>query len=160
MNLHILRHAKTEPFSDSGEDFDRVLLKKGVKQAEEMSNFFAEHNVNPQAIYCSDAKRTRQTLSLVKKGLSTENISYHSELYLSSLRRLLDFVWEIDTNLKEVMIVGHNNGLSELISYFTDVFIDLSTCEFVTLEFECESAKETSKGNGKITLQFHPKVSG
>lgn len=57
------------------------------------------------------------------------------------------------------MIIGHNNGLSELASYFTEEFIDLSTCEYICITFDIQSWKETSKGNGIISDRFHPKVS-
>lgn len=159
MKLHLLRHAKTEPFSDSGKDLDRVLLKKGIAQAKDMAAFLKNASLNTKTVYCSDAKRTRQTLALIKDDCNFETIHYKSELYLSELSDLLNFVWSLPSE-EEIFILGHNNGLSELVTYFTEEFIELSTCEYISIDFSVASWKETSKGNGSISARFHPQALG
>jgi phosphohistidine phosphatase len=157
MKLHLLRHAKTEPFSDSGKDFDRKLMKKGILQAENIAHYFKSKNFHPTHIYCSDAARTRQTIKIVKEGNEFTTVKYLDKLYLAESPQLLSFIWEEKHN-EELLIIGHNNGLSDLASYFTGEFIDLSTCEYICISFEISSWEETSKGNGTITERYHPKI--
>ena len=61
-------------------------------------------------------------------------------------------------NSKDIFIIGHNNGLSDFASYLTDDYIDLKTCDFVTIDFEIDTWQEASKGLGKVTNRFHPLV--
>ncbi len=157
MKLHLLRHAKTEPFSDSGKDFDRKLMQKGILQAENIALYFKSKNFQPAHIYCSDAARTRQTIKIVKEGNEFTTVKYLDKLYLAESPQLLSFIWEQKQN-EDLFIIGHNNGLSDLASYFTGEFIDLSTCEYICISFEIDSWEETSKGNGTITERYHPKI--
>ena len=39
-----------------------------------------------------------------------------------------------------------------------DDFIDLSTCDFVTIQFNIENWNEISKGLGVVIERFHPLV--
>lgn len=159
MRLHILRHAKTDPFSDSGKDFERKLLKKGELQSLEMGKYFNQKGINPPFIFCSSGVRARQTISTIKKVHSFDTeIVYLDEFYLCEKEVLLTFIWE-QNHGEDILIVGHNNGLSDFASYLAGDFIDLKTCEFISIEFEVENWKETSKGMGVIRDHFHPKVS-
>ena len=126
MKLHLLRHAKTEPFSDSGKDFDRKLMQKGILQAENIALYFKSKNFQPTQIFCSEAARTRQTIKIVKEGNEFTTVKYLDKLYLAESPKLLSFIWEQKQN-ENLFIIGHNNGLSDLASYFTGEFIDLST---------------------------------
>jgi len=157
MKLHLLRHAKTEPFSESGKDFDRKLMQKGILQAENIALYFKSKNFQPIHIYCSDAARTRQTINIVNEGNEFKKIKYLDKLYLAESPKLLSFIWEQKQN-EDLFIIGHNNGLSDLASYFTGEFNDLSTCEYICISFEIDSWEETSKGNGIITERYHPKI--
>ena len=95
MQLHILRHAKTDPLSSSGKDFDRKLLKKGQLQAEEMARYFSENQINPGHIFCSTAVRAKETLTSIQKlhTFDTE-IVFVPEFYLCEQGVLLDFLWK------------------------------------------------------------------
>ncbi len=158
MRLHILRHAKTDPFSISGKDFDRELLKKGLLQARRMGDFFMTKEISPLHIYSSSAVRARQTIEIIKKEnpFGTE-IIFLDEFYLCEKDVLLKFLWE-QNHADDILIIGHNNGLSDFAGYLVDDFIDLKTCEFLSLEFDCENWQETSKGTATIREHFHPNL--
>lgn len=157
MKLHILRHAKTEPISNSGKDFDRALLKKGILQSESMSTYFAENNISPQHVFCSDAKRTRQTASYLKDTIAFQEIQYIHDLYLSSHETILKFLCSKSGN-SEILLIGHNNGISDLVNYLTDEFTDLQTCEYVCIDLSISDWAETSRSTGKIIDRHHPQV--
>lgn len=157
MKLHLLRHGKTEVFSESGKDFDRALAQKGIQQAEMIGEYLNSISINSIPVFCSDATRTRQTLSQLKKKIEFTDVKYKHELYLAEANELLEFIWNLDSQ-NDLFIIGHNNGLSDLAGYFTDEFIDLSTCEYICIRFDIDNWKETSKGNGIISDRFHPQA--
>lgn len=158
MRLHLLRHAKTDQFSISGKDFDRELLKKGLLQASSMGEFFNSKNINPSHIFCSSGVRARQTIEAIKKEHTFDSkVIFLDELYLCEKEVLLKFLGE-QNHGEDILIVGHNNGLSDFAGYLIDDFIDLKTCEFVSLEFEAKNWQETSKGTAIVRENFHPTV--
>lgn len=57
LELHVLRHAKTEQFSPTGKDFDRSLMKKGLRQRDDLAVFFKKVN-QVNVVWCSSATRT------------------------------------------------------------------------------------------------------
>ena len=158
MKLHLLRHAKTDQNSSTGKDFDRKLLKKGKDQSTEMGKYLKEQNFNPSKIICSTAARTRETITLIQKEHKfISKIEYVDEIYLAEKDKLFSIVSNIFGS-EDVFIIGHNNGLSDLASYLMDDFIDLSTCDFVTIQFNIENWNEISKGLGVVIERFHPLV--
>lgn len=155
MKLHLLRHAKTEIQSLSGKDFDRTLMTKGLIQANLAGQFLKDSGVQIKETYCSDAARTQQTLSIVAKSVDCGKVILKHELYLADRETLLALLWKIKHN-KDLLIIGHNDGLSELASYLTDQYIHLKTCGYVSIEFMADSWKETSMGTGTIVSDYRP----
>ena len=157
LTLHILRHAKTNPLSDSGKDFDRNLLEKGVNQAKSLGGYFKINNFQANKLYCSSALRTRKTISEVNKIHVFDNkIAYREELYLASLENLLDFIW-IQEGEGSVFIIGHNEGVSDLVTYLTGTHVEIKTGTFVSISFDLNSWGKISASNGKVEDYFSPK---
>lgn len=155
LDLHILRHAKTEQFSPSGKDFDRYLMEKGLRQREELKHFF-EGVQGIEQVWCSSANRTRQTLEpLLGSGLPEP--LYSDTLYLCSYQELLKLLWEKATS-KSILIVGHNFGISDLVNYFCDSDIELRTGQYVHITFECKDWSEVFRGTGTIAEVYRPEV--
>jgi phosphohistidine phosphatase len=158
VKLYLLRHAKTEKFSTSGKDFDRKLMEKGIRQSSEMLKFLEVKSFENINLYCSAAQRAKETFDLVCSELIFNQISFHQELYLAGLEDLLQFIWNLKSQ-KDIFIIGHNEGLSELASYLSGSFMNLKTCGYLQLEFDCESSEEISKDCGLIRESYRPEVS-
>jgi len=157
LTLHILRHANTLSSSSTGQDFDRELSSKGLQQSEVLGSFFKMNNLQPEVIFCSSAKRTRQTLKQIQNIFQFENrIKFKDELYLASMGEMFDLVSNLKSK-KDALIIGHNNGISDLVTYLTDDFIDVPTCTFVSLSFDTSNWQEISKGMAKMDVYFSPK---
>jgi phosphohistidine phosphatase len=157
--LHVLRHAKTEVQSALKKDFDRALIEKGELQAASVGDYFSE-NLPKCSTHCSTSKRTRQTIKLVEKAMKESSekigkITFSDELYLASKDNLLSYIWNLGIT-KHVLLIGHNEGLSELVSYLSGQFTNLSTGDYICLEFECENWNETSFETGKVISNFSP----
>ena len=81
----------------------------------------AESGVRPQLVLCSTATRARRTLELVLPSLDTTGssdgepvVSFDAGLYHASADALLECVRELDMDVDDVLIVGHNPGLQDL----------------------------------------------
>lgn len=157
LKLTLIRHAKTNQISDSGLDYDRNLLPKGIKQGNILDEYFHVKKSQFDAILVSSANRTRQTFEIIKRNFESEKVTYLDQFYLCSYKELFDEICTKDT-MKNILIIGHNFGISDLASYLSDKSIELRTSEVIELSFPIESWIELSKGMGNITDQFHPLV--
>ncbi len=153
LHLHILRHAKTEQISPTGKDFDRFLMKKGLRQREDLKVFFNTVS-GIDHVWCSSAKRTRETLEPFE-GLPEPQ--FFDDLYLCSHQTILKMLWE--SNLEgDVLLIGHNFGISDLVNYFCDSDVELRTGQYVRISFECSDWKETFRGTGTMAQLYRPEV--
>ena len=118
-HLMLLRHAKTERDSPTGNDRDRRLNARGHDDAPTLGRYLAAHRLVPQCVLVSPATRARETWDLVKDELPGTPPHYVvQELYGADPTELLHIV-RIAPQLVEgastdrLMIVGHNPGLHE-----------------------------------------------
>ncbi len=155
MILHIIRHGKTNQESPTDKDFDRELLEKGIKQSELLGDY-----VKAPAdcvVYCSSARRTIQTFEIANKSWDLKHVNIVEDLYLCSRDHLLKLVFSQEHN-HDLMIVGHNFGISDLASYFLEDNIELRTGEYLALEFDIDNWKEASRGLATIRDRYRPRV--
>ena len=153
MKLHLLRHAKTNQISPTGKDFDRELLPKAYEQCAELKRYLQDHPIAPKHILCSSAVRTRQTLDQIKAFFADVPVTFLDELYLASAGELLKIINELQSP-EDVLLIGHNEGISELASELSAAFILLKTCGLVSLEFPFESSAMVSKETGVLVGSF------
>lgn len=157
MKLHILRHAKTQLITPSQKDFDRVLLPKGIEQSKRMGVYLNEKLSRKITVYCSTSARTQQTAKIVQEKFEFRDLRLTDQLYHADLMSLLDFIWKLEGK-EDILLIGHNDGISDLASYFTDEYIGLQTAGYCCIEFDSETWKNTSKGLGRVVDSFRPKV--
>jgi phosphohistidine phosphatase len=155
MRLHILRHGKTNPTSKTGKDFDRELLPKGIKQCEALKAYL--NRLNIATVWCSSAARTTETAALVLNE-NHPTPKYSDDFYLASKQSILQKIWSQQSS-EDVLIIGHNFGISDVATYFTDQPVELRTGEYICIKFDCDSWNETSMGLGIILDRYRPKVS-
>ena len=154
MKIHILRHAKTNAESFSGKDKDRKLSTKGIKQTKcflkEKSN-----SITNVLVLCSDAERTKETLSLIDIKDNPFKKRHLEELYLASCSEIENIIREQKTE-GDLFIIGHNFGLSDFVSkaLFTDFY--LKTCEYICLEVDIEKWKDYIEGAAVKIDSFRP----
>lgn len=157
MKIHLLRHAKTEQLSTSGKDFDRKLKDRGALQSKEMAQFLSSNEIHSLETWCSTAKRTRQTFSYLSDVLNPSQLEFMDDLYLCEQETFLKKLWDLNQT-NDLFIIGHNDGLSDLASYFADEMIHLCTCEYICFSFSADSWAELSRGTGIIANRFRPQA--
>jgi phosphohistidine phosphatase len=145
--LHFLRHAKTNQVSPTGRDFDRELLPRGYEQLSELRSKLAQSPITVTRVFCSSAKRTRQTWTEIADLFPNATISFHDELYLASASELLTFL-SSKNSPQTSLLIGHNEGLSDLATYLTGSDIHLKTCGYLQLSFPFDHSGFISASTG------------
>jgi phosphohistidine phosphatase len=153
--LQILRHAKTEKQKIGQKDFDRELTIRGLGQIADLIQQQREHLEKVERILVSPAKRTRMTLEQLKTPLHPAFVVFQESLYLASLSGLIQTIEEQEDSLENILLIGHNNGLSELVTYLTNDYHDLPTSAFVVLEMEINSWKHLTKGIALLKTKYY-----
>jgi len=79
------------------------------------------------------------------------------DLYLCEQETFLKKLWDLNHE-NDLFIIGHNDGLSDLASYFAVEMIHLSTCEYICFSFLADSWAELSRRTGTIANRFRPQA--
>lgn len=112
--LILLRHGKAERDSKSGEDFDRKLTDRGVREATAMAANLADLGLIPDIVLVSPAKRTRETWAAAQAAFPNSAARVEQLLYLAEERVVRELAEAAGQSSRTVMVVGHNPGLQEL----------------------------------------------
>jgi phosphohistidine phosphatase len=155
MKLHLLRHCKTETITSTGKDFDRKLMPKGVAQSKLLAEFFNQQTFDDCLYFSSSSARTRETVTRTFSKTIQKEVQYKDELYLASAADLVQFVNSLGAT-SEVFIIGHNEGLSDLVHYLTEEPIELQTGDYISIQFDVENSSMISAGTGIKAEYFHP----
>jgi phosphohistidine phosphatase len=110
--LILMRHAKTEPWTEGIDDFARALTPQGHEDALRMAGEILAAGWSPERILVSSARRARETCAEVASVMSGEKVRPMESLYLTGVRGLTEAVVEND-RAGTLMVIGHNPGLHD-----------------------------------------------
>lgn len=115
-HLILIRHAKSSWGDDDTDDYDRVLKKRGRRDALRIGAFLQDQGIFPDCIWCSSAERARLTLKGMRKewDIERERIRYRRDLYQCSVTDVLSHLTQTHDSIRELMIIGHNPCLEDL----------------------------------------------
>ena len=167
--LYLLRHAKSAWENPSLSDFDRPLNKRGKENLPGLANLAAMLNSPPELILTSPSRRTLDTLTGFCRGMSTLfKIEEEKELYHASKEEILSRIQEVPEKIQRLLIVGHNPGLEEFISWIltgsiVSIPLQITTGSFVQMNLNIslwsEIAPETATLQLMIPGRFSSKLS-
>lgn len=156
--LVLMRHAKSSWDDLTLPDFDRTLNKRGKESAPRMGQFFKEKNFEPDLILCSPAKRTKQTATLFLEAAGLEEpVHFDQRIYEADVARLLDVLADIEENRRNVLIIGHNPGMSDLNEFLTGQFEDFTTATIAQLTLSSPKWNEIKPRSGNLDWIKRPK---
>ncbi len=158
--LYICRHAKSSWKFQEMSDFDRPLNKRGTKDAPFMGKLLAKRNIKPDIILSSPAKRAITTARTVATeiGYPAKKIKEETHIYDARLGYLIDLVQTLPDEANEVMIFGHNPGVTALNNVISKEYIDnIPTSGMVELEFDFNKWCEIEMQSGKLVRYEFPK---
>lgn len=135
----ICRHAETKDPYPLQPDFERELTVNGFKQARETGIWLREKFSKVDYILSSPAKRAQATVRIIAERLyfDEEEIKYDPELYNAREHQLLQSLSTIPQEVKTVLLVAHNPGITALARELTNKVIGyLEPSNVVTIEIE------------------------
>lgn len=162
--IMLMRHAKSD-WKTHAADIDRPLNRRGRRDAERMGIYLGDNKLIPDRVVISAAQRTRETADLLLSNLSVPDKSriIDKELYLAGLETLLNIIEEYAVENKRLLILAHNPGMDELVSYLASEPLSytmngklMTTCALAC--FQLDSLDALNKpGMGKLTCLLRPK---
>jgi phosphohistidine phosphatase len=116
--LILLRHAEADR-DDAGGDINRPLTPRGIESIGLLGESLRSRGERVQKIYSSTAVRAVQTARGLCSylGYDARDIVQDKGLYLASPDELLDFLAACPDTSERVLLVGHNPGLQNLMTY-------------------------------------------
>ena len=157
--LTLIRHAKSSWNNPSLTDFDRPLNKRGIRDAPKVGTAIEQAGISFDRVLCSDARRARQTLSLLSHGVTVDDdvIEYRHDMYGASAHHLLSCIAEQADSVSDIALVGHNPGMEDLANNLADEHIGaMSTCNVVQIEFDCDSWSDLSSASATVAFIIRP----
>lgn len=137
----LLRHAKSSHHNLSLNDHDRPLNPRGERDAPVMGRRLTHKGGRPTLILTSTAVRARQTARLFAQaiGYPIEFIQSERELYLADPDIILDVIAGQDDAFDDLVVCGHNPGMTQLASDLSGTYIDnVPTCGLVVVVAEID----------------------
>ena len=159
--LYVLRHAKSS-WDDPGErDHERPLAPRGHRAVKLLAQYVRDHQIRPELILCSTARRAVETLQGVDPP--GERV-IESLLYGAGYDQLVERLRQVPAERRSVMIVGHNPALQVLVlrlarsgEWLEDIRNKYPTGALATLDFAVPWG-EIVEGSATLTDYVSPKA--
>ena len=132
-------------------DFDRPLKPRGSEAAEQIGIRLGAEKLNEPLVICSPAVRTRETAQIVLQsaGLHADQ-QFDERIYEASLRDLVQVMAGIPDERQIAILIGHNPGLEELLTFLTGESRRMPTCALAKIQLEIESWKDVKAGKESL----------
>ena len=155
--ITLVRHGKAEMPRIGGNDFERVLVRRGIQNSEEIGAFMLTHKMLPDLFLVSPAARTRQTYELMSLNWpKPPMVKYQDKLYEASADTLLDLILEYGRDLENIAVVGHNPSLVVLLIHLVGMVggeINLGyfpTCCVADIGFDTQKIGNIDPEDGRL----------
>jgi phosphohistidine phosphatase len=157
--LYLLRHAKSSWDQPELPDHDRPLAGRGRRATKALRRYLLEHDIAPELVLCSTARRARETLERIEPALGAPTVRHEPALYAAGARALLDRLRHVPDAVASVMLVGHDPGIEELAETLTGgpVASKFPTAALATLELPGASWRDTGPATAKLIAFVSPR---
>jgi len=168
LRLLLLRHAKSDWTNPGLSDIDRPLNARGRAAAPLMGAHMASHQLQPDRILCSVARRTRETLALLLPHLASDvDIRITRDLYGEAEDDYIDTIRAPGRAARKLLVIGHNPGLQatalELIgngnpALKEEIERKFPTAALAVVDFPHHRWSEIGPRTGRVVAFFQPKL--
>ena len=116
-------------------DFDRPLSKRGISNAIQLSGYIQKHSIAFDLVLSSPSERTQSTLDLILSSLDPiPTTTLKESIYHASASSLSQLIKELDDEINNLLIIGHNPGLHILTETLTnESIVKFPTCAFAKI---------------------------
>ena len=133
----MLRHAKSDQYSEAGSDHERRLNPRGVQSAPRMAGALADRGWVPDRVISSDATRTRETWEGMADRIGgSPEVEFKRSFYLAGPREVATTLRTLPVDVGTVMVIGHNPGWEDVVGRLSGVRVSMTTCNAVLLELD------------------------
>lgn len=153
-NLILVRHAKSSWEYDVI-DHERPLKTRGINDANLIASRFDRKLLNIDLVLVSDAMRTKLTSEIFINilNIDAEIVKQSHDLYDFSGEYLTRVIKNIEDNVGNVMIFGHNYAITNFVNTYGSLYFDnVPTSGLVWIEFSTNKWCDINKGNTKFHL--------
>jgi len=160
--LLVMRHAKSS-WEDRGiKDHDRPLNPRGARDAPRMGRLIVEEDLVPDLIISSSAVRALSTAELAAGEFAEDvDIEITRDLYLASPHTYLEVLEELGGQAERVMVVGHNPGISALVTMVTGILEEMPTGTLAAVGLDIETWDRLNPATeGELVGFWRPKELG
>jgi len=158
--LTIVRHAKSSWDNPGLSDRDRPLNKRGERNAPEMGARIREHGIRPSLIVSSPAIRAWSTARIIATAIAypIEFLQRERSLYLASVDEILDVIAAQDEGFNNLMLVGHNPGLTQFANFLSPGLTNnLPTAGVVAVEIDRDDWNLYERPPTRLLVHDYPK---
>jgi len=157
--LLLLRHAKSSWKDESLADHERPLNKRGKQDAPRVGEWLQSEGLQPDLILCSTAARARETIDLASEAADYHwEIEYREDLYAFEPGAFLHALKSLPDHYDQVMLVGHNPAMEELVTGLTGSYQSMSTAALAHVDLPIEHWSEISFGmRARLVNLWRPK---
>jgi len=135
--LLLLRHAKSSWKNSDLTDHDRLLNKRGERDAPRMGRLLRETGLIPGQIISSTARRARDTAALIAEQSGfTGAVELNSNLYHAGPEALATVLRELYYEDDPVLLVAHNPGLERFLELLTGEYEPLPTAALAHISLD------------------------
>jgi phosphohistidine phosphatase len=155
-SLIVLRHAKAVAGLELA-DIDRPLNDRGRRDAAATGEWMRDAGLAPDAVLCSTAVRTRQTLDGLAAATGEARVSYESRIYDNDADVLLDLLRGTDDEVRTLLLVGHNPSMHQIVHDLTgEAPESFPTCALAVIELP-GTWVDVRPGTGDLVTYRTPK---
>lgn len=108
--LLLMRHAKSD-YPTGVADHQRPLAPRGEREAGLAGDWLRAHTPAVDAVLCSTATRTRETLQRTKIGAP---VSFLDRLYDATPGAVIDEINGVDPEVETLLVIGHEPAMSSV----------------------------------------------
>ena len=152
--LTLVRHAKSSRDYPELSDFERPLNTRGRKEAPAIAARLRKADIKPDLLVSSPATRAITTARLFAEELNLhlDEILLNPHIYEASAWTLLHIVRSLPPHHEEVMLFGHNPGISHFAHELVKEcpFEEMATCAAVRIELPARGWSLIQPGTGKV----------
>jgi len=132
----LYRHAEAETPDGGRPDHERRLTPKGRTTAQLVGSRLRVHNVIPERVLCSDARRAVETAELSAETAGVPAAPERvPELYTGGADEYIGIFADQPAELNRVMVIGHNPVVEEVLERFTGAHRRMRPGEAAVLQF-------------------------
>jgi len=155
----LLRHAKSSWDDSSLPDVERPLNERGMRDAPRVGNCIYKQKLKrPDALVCSPAVRTRQTMKLIVQAAGIQCPARLDErIYQASVANLMEVIADAPEACETLMLIGHNPGLEELLAHLTKEHRPMPTAALAIIELEAKTWRDVEAKANRLAHFIKPR---